>query len=205
MIGLPIAPAHSTTRSASIRSPVVSTTARARPAVTSTWSTVTPARISRFGRSRAGARYAMAVLWRTPSTWLTGREPTPTAPGALRSSTRAWPRSAHASMKACMTGRRSSPVNRRIGTGPPVPCHSPPTGSSSSRLKYGRTASQDHWSLPRPTQRSKSLGYARIALLPLTEEEPPMTLPRGTGTTPLPATPKRGSAEPEPASTPADW
>ena len=56
-----------------------------------------------------------------------------------------------------MTGRRLSPVKRRIGTGPPVPCQSPPAASSSARRKYGRTASHDQSSLPRPTQRSKSL------------------------------------------------
>ena len=34
-------------------------------------------------RRGAGARYVMAVLWRTPSTWLTGSDPAPIAPGRV--------------------------------------------------------------------------------------------------------------------------
>ena len=75
----------------------------------------------RAARARV-SRYVIAVLCRTPSTWLTGSDPAPTAPGELRSSTIAWPACAHASRNARMTGRRLSPVKRRIGTGPPVPC-----------------------------------------------------------------------------------
>ena len=122
---------------------------------------------------------------RTPSTWLQGTDPAPIAAGELRSSTRRCPACSHASTNACMTGRSASPVKRRIGSGPSDPWYSPPMGSFSMRRKYGRTASHDQRSFPRPTQRSKSLGYARSALEPLTEDEPPTTLPRGTGTPPL--------------------
>jgi hypothetical protein len=69
-------------------------------------------------------------------------------------------------------------LNRRMGTGPSVPWRSPPIRSASIARKIGSTSSHDQRSLPRPTQRSKSVLGARHAFVTFVEDDPPITFPR---------------------------
>jgi hypothetical protein len=125
MAGLESVPAASTTRSASMVSPVpASRTPTARPPLITTRSTSVSGRIVRLSRSREAARNVSAVLIRTPSTRLTGAGPTPTAQGRLWSSTASCPAATAASSAAAWVGTSSPGPARPIGSGPFDPWYS---------------------------------------------------------------------------------
>ena len=81
---------------------------------------------------------------RTPLRALTGVGPTPTAPGALWSSTNGWPHLTAARIKPCWKAFLSPSLYRRIGKGPEFPCHGAEPKSASD------SAPEKMYDLPRP-------------------------------------------------------
>ena len=132
-------------RRSPVRPGVASSTPRTRVPSSTRRVAVVSARIARFGRRRAGSRYATAVDCRTPSRMLYGEAQIPNGSGTLRSGHSGSPRSRAASISARTGGSAgSSSLNPRwSASGPPMPWIglSGKSGSSSMARIRGSSAS----------------------------------------------------------------